>query len=238
MPETILTTRNLNKSFQANQVLSDVNLQIEKGDFVSILGPSGCGKTTLLKIICGLDKEHEGEVLLGGEKINQKHQKSFSLVSQEDSLLPWLSVKDNIHFFSNILKKEKNQEIISEVDLLDFKNHLPHELSGGMKKRVALARALASNPSILFLDEPFTNIDTFTRIKMNNLVKELCQKRNATTVLITHNIDEALRLSNKILIMKGNPAKIDKVINLDKEFKEDSEEFINTRKKIYQEFGL
>lgn len=238
MKNPILSARNISKNFGPNKVLDDVNLQIEKGDFISILGPSGCGKTTLFKIISGLDKEHKGEVLLNGEKINKNEMKNFSMVSQEASLLPWLPVKDNIHFFTDILGKERRSEIISEVGLNGFEKHLPHELSGGMKKRVALARALASNPSILFLDEPFTNLDTFNRIKMNKLVSHICKRKEASTILITHDIDEALRLSNKILILKGNPSKISKIIEINQKLNESSEEFLKLKKELYQEFEL
>ena len=236
MAKQIISVESVNKCFNENQVLREINLQVNKGDFISFLGISGCGKTTLLRILSGLDKNFDGKVLLNGRKITSDEMKNFSLVSQDATLLPWLSVKQNIHFFTNILSKEQNNEIISEVGLKGFENHLPHELSGGMKKRVALARALATNPSILFLDEPFTNLDTFNRIKMNQLVSKL--SNDATTLLVTHDIDEALRLSNKIVVLNGNPTRVSKVIEIEQNLDPLSEGYNQIKKQLHEEFGI
>jgi len=204
--------KNFKDKKKITKVLKDIDFEINEGEFISLLGASGCGKTTFLKIISGLNRDYRGEVLIDGFPLSPKIQRKFSFVTQEESLLPWKTVKENILFFVEILGRVVNvNKIIKEVGLEGFENHYPNELSGGMKKRAILARALITKPHILFLDEPFGALDTITRAKMNELVMDLAKKHSITTVLVTHNIDEAAFLSDKVVLLKGSPAKIKRI---------------------------
>ncbi|TWI56242.1 ABC transporter ATP-binding protein [Halalkalibacter nanhaiisediminis] len=212
--------KNVNKSFFHKQkgtlkVLDQINVDIEQGQFVSILGPSGCGKTTMLNLIAGLEKEDDGEVLVNGKKINGPGTDRI-VVFQESGLFPWLSVIDNVMYGLKIKKmpkkeaEEKALNILKMVHLSRYKDAYPHELSGGMKQRVAIARALVMEPDILLMDEPFAALDEQTRMTLHKELIDIWRKTKLTVIFITHNIREAVKLSQRIVVMGTRPGYIKK----------------------------
>ena len=198
--------------------LQNVNLNINPGEFVSLIGPSGCGKSTLLRLIVGLDQPSEGKVLLDGEKVSGTHYER-GLVFQDPTLFPWLNVQDNIAsglIARNILHERKIliPEYIKLVGLKGFENSYPHQLSGGMAQRVALARALINHPKVLLMDEPLGALDAFTRMYMQDEILRIWDKRSTTVILVTHDVDEAIYMSDKIVIMTPRPGKIQKILDI------------------------
>ena len=201
MNNSMITIKNVNKTYNNLTALHDVNLDINQGEFIALVGMSGGGKSTLLRLIAGLEKPTSGSV-----QINSTDTKSLIRVMfQEDRLLPWMSVLDNLSFGS----KDKNtkahaKELLDLVELGDYADHFPNQLSGGQKQRVALARALMSHPKILLLDEPLGALDALTRRKMQDLILNICQKQNLTTILVTHDVEEAARMADRIVVMKDS----------------------------------
>ncbi len=212
------------------EALKGVDLKINKGDFVVLLGPSGCGKSTLLNLIAGYNKPTTGEVLMHGETIKGP-DKNRGVVFQSTNLYPWLSVKENIEYGLKIRKVDKKTRddltrlFLEEINLTAYQDHYPFELSGGMRQRVALVRTLINNPEILLMDEPFGALDAMTRVNMQSLLRDLWHKGDQTFFLITHDIDEALSLGTRVLLMSKNPGRIVEEFNLDfqKKIYEDSE---------------
>ncbi|WP_094226826.1 ABC transporter ATP-binding protein [Methanolobus psychrotolerans] len=200
--------------------LDNVNLEVEDKEFVCFIGPSGCGKTTLLRIISGLDKPDVGEVYLDDNKIDSPGP-DRGMVFQEYSLFPWKSVIDNILFGPTMRGvKKKNALVEAEkylelVGLQQFRNSYPYELSGGMKQRVAIARALANEPSVLLMDEPFGALDAQTRNILQQELLGIWQKKHITILFVTHSVDEAVFLADKIVLMSARPGKIKEIINVD-----------------------
>ncbi|WP_035172162.1 ABC transporter ATP-binding protein [Caldanaerobius polysaccharolyticus] len=199
--------------------LNGIDLTIKPGEFVSIVGPSGCGKSTLLRLIAGLDTPNDGEIYLDGEKIKGPHYER-GLVFQDPTLYPWLNVYQNValglkarKLFKN--RKEEVQDYINLVGLQGFEKTYPHQLSGGMAQRTALARALVNHPKVLMLDEPFGALDAFTRVKMQDELMRIWNKRKTTMVLVTHDIEEAIYLSDRIVVMTPRPGSIKDVIIVD-----------------------
>ena len=198
--------------------LQNVKLKINPGEFVSLIGPSGCGKSTLLRLIVGLDKPSAGDVLLDGQQIQGTHFER-GLVFQDPTLFPWLNVQDNIAsglVARNILHKRKNfiPEYIKLVGLAGFERSYPHQLSGGMAQRVALARALINHPKVLLIDEPLGALDAFTRMYMQDEILRIWNKRSTTVVLVTHDVDEAIYMSDRIVIMTPRPGKIQQILEI------------------------
>ena len=198
--------------------LQNVNLNINPGEFISLIGPSGCGKSTLLRLIVGLDQPSGGNVLLDGEKLTGTHFER-GLVFQDPTLFPWLNVQDNIAaglIARNILHERKSliSEYIKLVGLSGFEKSYPHQLSGGMAQRVALARALINHPKVLLMDEPLGALDAFTRMYMQDEILRIWDKRSTTVVLVTHDVDEAIYMSDKIVIMTPRPGKIQKILDV------------------------
>ncbi|MDI3539397.1 MAG: sulfonate transport system ATP-binding protein [Methanolobus sp.] len=200
--------------------LDNVSLDIEDKEFVCFIGPSGCGKTTLLRIVSGLDLPDAGEVFVDNERILSPGPKR-GMVFQEYSLFPWKSVMDNIIFgpqMRGIKKKdaiEEAQKYLELVGLEQFRDSYPHELSGGMKQRVAIARALANEPEVLLMDEPFGALDAQTRNTLQHELLSIWQKKNITILFVTHSVDEAVFLADRIVIMTARPGKIKEVIKVD-----------------------
>lgn len=198
--------------------LEDINLAVEKGEIVSLVGTSGCGKSTLLRIIAGLEAPTLGQVFVDNELISSPHPE-VGMIFQEPRLMPWLSVRENVQFgLEGISKQEKERltdVILERVGLLGFSQALPRQLSGDMAQRVAIARALVTKPSILLLDEPFSALDAFIRMQLQNHLLEIWQYDRPTLVLVTHDIEEALVLSNRIIIMRGNPGRVHQELVLD-----------------------
>lgn len=201
MTEEMIQVKNVNKMYQDLIALQNVSLDIKKGEFIALVGMSGGGKSTLLRLIAGLEKPTTGSI-----KVNGDNSKSIMrMMFQEDRLLPWMNVLDNLSFGS----KDKNtkahaQELLNLVELGDYADHYPNQLSGGQKQRVALARALMSHPKILLLDEPLGALDALTRRKMQDLILGICQKQNLTTILVTHDVEEAARMADRIIVMKDS----------------------------------
>ncbi|WP_436968812.1 ABC transporter ATP-binding protein [Companilactobacillus muriivasis] len=197
----MISIENVNKTYDNLTALHDVNLDINQGEFIALVGMSGGGKSTLLRLIAGLEQPTAGSVT-----VDQTSSKTLMRVMfQEDRLLPWMSVLDNLSFGS----KDKNtkahaQKLLELVELSEYADHYPNQLSGGQKQRVALARALMSHPKILLLDEPLGALDALTRRKMQDLILDICQKQNLTTILVTHDVEEAARMADRIIVMKDS----------------------------------
>lgn len=212
-----LAARNVSKTFldssgAAIQALHELSLDVGAGEFVSILGPSGCGKSTLLRLAAGLDNATEGRLTLDGETIEEPHYLR-GLVFQDPTLFPWLTVRRNIAVGLDArgLLKTKNGEVerfMKLVGLDGFETAYPHQLSGGMAQRAALARALINDPKVLLLDEPLGALDAFTRMSMQDEILRIWHERETTVLLVTHDIDEAIYLSDRIVIMTPRPGRV------------------------------
>jgi sulfonate transport system ATP-binding protein len=201
--------------------LQEINLQINLGEIVSLVGTSGCGKSTLLRIISGLEHPTTGFVKIDDDIIVEPHPK-VGIIFQEPRLMPWLNVWENVSFgFGSVSKSKKSEQAlltqawIDQVGLTEFSASLPRELSGGMAQRVAIARALVTKPSILLLDEPFSALDAFTRMKLQEHLLKIWEYDKPTMILVTHDIEEALVLSDRIIMMRGNPGRIHQEFVLD-----------------------
>lgn len=198
--------------------LDDVNIKVERGEIVSLVGTSGCGKSTLLRIIAGLDFPTLGDVFIDNELIRSPHPE-IGIIFQEPRLMPWLRVRENVQFGLEgrlTAEKERLTDIILErVGLIEFSQALPRQLSGGMAQRVAIARALVTNPSILLLDEPFSALDAFIRMKLQNHLLKIWEYDRPTMILVTHDIEEALVLSDRVIVLRGNPGRIYREFTLD-----------------------
>ena len=246
--EVILRIEGVNRIYKDEEsevtALSDINLEVRKGEFISIIGASGCGKTTLLRLIAGLDKPQCGELTLGGEKIVKADPKR-GYVFQQGGLFNWLTVEQNIasglkarHIYKE--KKELIPEYIEMVGLAGFENSYPHQISGGMAQRVAIARALINEPELLLLDEPMGALDNFTRAALQDKILEIRANTGATMILVTHDIDEALYLSDRIVIMTPRPGRISEVIdvNLYHPRQRNASDYTRLRNKLLEKFHL
>lgn len=200
--------------------VQDVSFSVAQGEIVSVIGPSGCGKSTLLNAIGGLLRGHQGSVSLEGETITGPHP-SIGMVFQEESAFPWRTVIENIAFpleisgMPKVQRLERARHFVSLVGLEGFEHRYPSELSGGMRQRVAIARALAYEPKILLMDEPFASLDEQTRILLGESILQIQQSLQQTILLITHNLTEAVQLSDRILVMTYRPGRIKTSLNVD-----------------------
>jgi ABC-type nitrate/sulfonate/bicarbonate transport system ATPase subunit len=222
----------------ATCALKDVSLSIEAGEFVSLLGPSGCGKSTLLRLVAGLDTPTSGELWVGTERITVASAER-GLVFQDPNLFPWLTVRRNLEsgLIARGMLREKRHEVdefMRLVGLEAFAEAYPHHLSGGMAQRVALARALINHPKVLLLDEPLGALDAFTRMRMQDEVLRLWDARGTTMVLVTHDIDEAIYMCDRIVIMTPTPGCVERIIDveLERPRQRDSAEFLRYRTSI------
>ncbi len=197
--------------------IDNFSMSVADGEFSSVVGPSGCGKTTLLWSIAGLHSLSAGEVLLDGAKVTGPHPQ-IGMVFQEANLLPWRNLARNIHLPFEIKREKPDtariQALIERVGLDGFENKFPRELSGGMQQRAAIVRALSFNPSVLLMDEPFGALDAFTRDEMNLLVEEIWLETRKTIVFITHNIAEAVFLSDRVFVMSARPGRLARVFEI------------------------
>ncbi|RNB85272.1 ABC transporter ATP-binding protein [Brevibacillus nitrificans] len=240
----LLEIHQLDKTFEtpkgATQALKDIRLSAKEGEFITIIGPSGCGKSTLLKIIAGLDTEHTGNVLLADQQVTGPGiDKGF--IFQESRLFPWLTVEKNIA--ANLSLKDpavrqRVDELIRLVRLEGFEKAYPRELSGGMAQRVAIARALLRKPRVLLLDEPFGALDAFTRSHLQSVLLDIWQENKTTMIFVTHDIDEAIFLANRVVIMNARPGSIKRIIPIDLPFprKKASRSFQELRHLVLNEF--
>ncbi|HEV2715709.1 MAG TPA: ABC transporter ATP-binding protein [Terriglobales bacterium] len=246
-----LRVQNVSKSFPApddpltrRQALSNISLSIAPGELVSLIGPSGCGKSSLLRLIAGLDTPDSGELLVGSDPINEPSAER-GLVFQDPNLFPWLPVRRNIEaglVARRVLREKRNEvdEFMRLVGLEAFADAYPHHLSGGMAQRVALARALINHPKVLLLDEPLGALDAFTRMRLQDEVLRLWENRRTTMLLVTHDIDEAIYMSDCILVMTPAPGRIDRKIeiNLQRPRDRTSEPFLHLRSDILEHLHL
>ena len=227
---------------KSTKAIEDASIDIQDNDFVCIVGPSGCGKSTLLRMLAGLDFPTSGNIIVNDRKVTGPGP-DRGMVFQTYTLFPWMSVEDNIKFGLKLknMPKDKREEIAKRylkiIGLEKFAKSYPKELSGGMKQRVAIARALANQPEVLLMDEPFGALDPHTKSMMQLLMREIWEKEHPTVVFITHDIDEAVFLANKIYVMSARPGKIMKEVNVYLPHKrtlelKDSTEFIKIRKDI------
>ncbi len=245
MGEQKLVIDHLNKNFDVDgksvSILNDINLSIDEGEFVAIVGHSGCGKSTLLKIIAGLLDYEDGNVTLDNKKIT-KPDIDRGMVFQEHRLFPWLTIRDNLAIGLDKLDKKKKEEIISEhlklVKLDGFENVYPHQLSGGMSQRAAIARALVNAPKVLLLDEPFGALDALTKIILQEEIMKIWEKEKTTMIMVTHDIEEAVYLADRIVVMSASPGKIKEIVkvNLARNRDRGSADFARIKKRILAHF--
>lgn len=236
---------NAGKTFLQNgeefTALSDVNLDIEKGEFICLLGPSGCGKSTLLNGIAGFDLVNKGSITIDGQEVKGPSTNNVTIF-QNYGLLPWRTVLKNVELGleSQKIDKKKRKEIarkyLQVVKLEKFENSFPHQLSGGMQQRVAIARALAVNPDILFMDEPFGALDAITRMKLQDDILDICKNEKKTIIFVTHDIEEAVYLADRIVVMTPNPGKVKGVLTVPLHHFRDrtSGDFLLVRDKIFE----
>jgi sulfonate transport system ATP-binding protein len=203
-----LTNKNFHSKNGTVEVLSSINFSIEEGEFISIVGQSGCGKSTLLRIIAGLEKEFEGSVSLN------RNNNSISFIFQDLGLFPWMTVTQNLQFTN--ASKTEIEVALKNVSLYDYKDSWLKELSGGMKQRLAVARGLINinKPKILLMDEPLRELDMITKEKLQSEIKQLLKKSNATTILVTHDIEEAIYFSNRVIVLSEKPAVVKKIFSV------------------------
>jgi len=241
-----LIINNVDKIFQIDgqtiEILKNINLAVEPGEFISIIGPSGCGKSTLLRLVVGLERDFTGSILLGNKAIEGPGL-DRGMVFQEARLYPWLTVEENVSFgVGGEYSKADSQQLVKEhlalVGLDKFANAYPHQLSGGMQQRASIARALVNRPEVLLLDEPFGALDAMTRIYMQQEIIRIWGAEKTTILLVTHDIDEAIFLGDKVVVMSQRPATIKATIPIDLPRPRDrnSYDFVKLRKVIYSEF--
>ena len=236
---------NAGKTFIQNgnefTALSDVNLDIEKGEFICLLGPSGCGKSTLLNGIAGFDLVNKGSISIDGKEVSGPSISNVTIF-QNYGLLPWRTVLKNVELGLEGKKIDKNErkeiarKYLKVVKLENFENSFPHQLSGGMQQRVAIARALAVNPDILFMDEPFGALDAITRMKLQDDILDICKKEKKTIIFVTHDIEEAVYLADRVVVMTPNPGKVRGIITVPLHRLRDrtSGDFLLVRDKIFE----
>ncbi len=217
----LLKVKNLSKKYNTIngeiEAIKDISFEVKNGEFIAIIGTSGCGKSTLLSILAGLEEKSNGEITY----CNDKNDIKIGYMLQEDALFEHYSILDNVLLGLKIQKKlnQENKEyvlkLLEKYQLTNFKNKKPHELSGGMKQRVALIRTLAIKPDILFLDEPFSALDFDTRLKVSDDVFKIIKENRKTTLMVTHDIGEAISMADKIIVLSKSPAYIKKIYNIE-----------------------
>ena len=222
-----LTLENISKRFASRpgsttqlQVLDNIQLDIAPGEFISIVGASGCGKSTLLRLILGLDEEYDGRILINGKPIAGTGLER-GIVFQDHRLFPWLNVEQNVavglknSVLSSAEKRDTVREHIELVGLQDFIDAYPHQISGGMAQRVAIARGLVNRPSVLLLDEPLGALDALTRARLQGELQNIWAKEKITMILVTHDVDEAVFLGDRVVVMQPNPGRIRRILEVD-----------------------
>lgn len=240
-----LIIHDVNKSFVVNgqsvDVLKDINLEIEEGEFVVIVGHSGCGKSTLLKMIAGLEKNDTGILSVDGKEISGPGM-DRGMIFQEHRLFPWLSIEKNVQLGLKGLSKEEKRKLSDQylelVKLSEFKKAYPSQLSGGMSQRAAIARSLVSQPEILLLDEPFGALDALTKIELQEEMLKIRERFHNTMIMVTHDIEEAVYLADRIVVMSARPGRIKDVIKVElgKYRDRGSTDFTYYKKKIFDYF--
>ena len=240
-----LSIQNVNKSFtvdgQKVDVLKDINLEVQEGEFIAIVGHSGCGKSTLLKIIAGLEKKDTGLVTVDGKEVNGPGM-DRGMIFQEHRLFPWMSIEKNVQLGLKGLSKEEKTKLSNQylelVKLSEFKKAYPSQLSGGMSQRAAIARSLVSQPEVLLLDEPFGALDALTKIELQEELLKIRERFHNTMLMVTHDIEEAVYLADRIVVMSARPGRIKDVIKVELGTYRDrgGSDFAHYKKKIFDYF--
>lgn len=240
-----LSIQNVNKSFtvdgQKVDVLKDINLEVQEGEFIAIVGHSGCGKSTLLKIIAGLEKNDTGLVTVDGKEVNGPGM-DRGMIFQEHRLFPWMSIEKNVQLGLKGLSKEEKTKLSDQylelVKLSEFKKAYPSQLSGGMSQRAAIARSLVSQPEVLLLDEPFGALDALTKIELQEELLKIWERFHNTMLMVTHDIEEAVYLADRIVVMSARPGRIKDVIKVELGTYRDrgGSDFAHYKKKIFDYF--
>jgi NitT/TauT family transport system ATP-binding protein len=248
--ETGLILKDISKSFartdtnEITNALTNVNLDIKKGEFISIVGPSGCGKSTILRIIAGLIVPTTGSITLNDEVV-EGTSANRGMAFQKPTLFPWLTVEDNISFGPRMQKNDVNasevERMIDLIGLRDFKKSYPHQLSGGMAQRVALVRTMINKPEVFLLDEPLGALDAFTRMNMQDELISMWQENKNIMIMVTHDVDEAIYMGNRVIVMAPRPGRIVEDIKIDLDYprNRNSKQFLHYRTKIMEmlDFG-
>ncbi|MEY2479100.1 MAG: NitT/TauT family transport system ATP-binding protein [Verrucomicrobiota bacterium] len=249
MSSAAISIRNLSMSFpgkragEETSVLANISAEVAEGEFVCLVGPSGCGKSTLLNIVAGFLEPTSGEVLVEGELVRGPDPRRI-FVFQENGVFPWLNVRDNICFGLRQQGRAERDRILTHyidmVGLNGFENAYPRELSGGMKQRVEIARALAASPDIIYMDEPFGALDFITRLKMRADLMRIWQSEKKTILFVTHDIEEAVQLADRILVLSNRPASIQKIVHVDlaRPRDLDSSGYLEKRDEIFGVMGM
>lgn len=243
-----LIFENVSKSFLRTDsdglthALTDINMTIEDGEFVCIVGPSGCGKSTLLRLIAGLIVPTKGSITLSGKKV-EGTDSDRGMVFQKPTLFPWLTVGENVGFSANLKKQNNEKEVgrlLEKVGLMEFKNSYPHQLSGGMAQRVSLIRTMINKPNVFLLDEPLGALDAFTRMNMQDELIRLWQENKHIMIMVTHDVDEAIYLSNKVVIMEPRPGRIKKILEIEMDYPRNrtSKQFTDYRNEILETLNI
>lgn len=240
-----LSIQNVNKSFtvdgQKVDVLKDINMEVQEGEFIAIVGHSGCGKSTLLKIIAGLEKNDTGLVTVDGKEVNGPGM-DRGMIFQEHRLFPWMSIEKNVQLGLKGLSKEEKTKLSGQylelVKLSEFKKAYPSQLSGGMSQRAAIARSLVSQPEVLLLDEPFGALDALTKIELQEELLKIRERFHNTMLMVTHDIEEAVYLADRIVVMSARPGRIKDVIKVELGTYRDrgGSDFAHYKKKIFDYF--
>ena len=231
------------KHFAGQPVLTNVSLDVAPGEVVTLIGPSGCGKSTLLRLLAGLEDGHEGKLLIDGAPAASA-RRSLGLMFQEPRLMPWLTVRDNALFGVRgpalPAARARAAELLELVGLSAAADQLPKQLSGGMAQRAALARALVPEPTALLLDEPFSAVDAITRLQLQDLLLNTWQRTRLTMLLVTHDLDEALALSDRVVVLSGRPAAISDVLDvrLPRPRERNSLDFLRLRARLFEALHL
>lgn len=244
---TMLEVDHLYKAFATtdsgvNLVLSDINFQIEEGEIICIVGPSGCGKSTLLRLISGLTPTSSGQIKLNDQKI-EGTSPNRGMVFQSPTLFPWLTVEDNIKFSSKLKKLDNQKEVNRLIDLVGlsgYENYYPSQLSGGMAQRVALARTMINRPDVFLLDEPLGALDAFTRASLQDELVQLWQSIHNLMIMVTHDVEEAVYMASKVIIMKSHPGRVQKILPIDLAYPRSrtSPSFTNYRRQIMDDLNF
>jgi NitT/TauT family transport system ATP-binding protein len=239
-----ITIQNVSRSYESTQALADVSFSVAEGEFCCVVGPSGCGKTTLLRAIAGLDDPDGGSILVGGDPVTGPGL-DRGMVFQEYALFPWRTVRGNIRFGLDRPACDcpdcegRVRELIDLVGLDGFEDAYPKELSGGMKQRVGIARALAPDPEILLMDEPFGSVDARTRDRLHGELLDIWTQTGQTVVFVTHDIDEAVTLADRVVVMDADPGTVQSTfsINLERPHERTSRDFVDHVARIRDELG-
>ena len=232
----LVEIKNISKKYHTDkyeiEALKDISFDINKGDFIAIVGPSGCGKSTILSILCGLENKSSGDII-------KDNNLKFGYMFQQDTLFDWLTIKDNCLIgikINNSLNDETNNKcdkLLKSYGLYEFKDSYPKELSGGMRQRVALIRTLMLDPDIVLLDEPFSALDYQSRLKISNDVYNILKKENKTTIMVTHDVSEAVSMADIVIVLSNRPSTIISIYNMNYEKKNPIENRLNENFNYY-----